>query len=461
MEVDAGMRLDRLKLMSTGNSGGMVYGDLYASGTVTVKGPFNALRVDADVSTDKDGDLHIALGGAQSSGSSDLLTFTSAEENYIDPYDAMMMEMESKEAESAATASKGDLIARARITATPQLEAFIELNALEGNYLNARGNGVLTLDVQPSRGIMDIGGEYNISSGKYHFAIPNITSKDFNINSGSSIKFGGNLMESDLDIDATYQLRTSINKILADTSSVQTRRMVNCGIGISDKISSPKLRFSIDIPDLDPASKSEFESAINTEDKLQKQFLALVVTGSFLQNEQYGVTNNNSLVFSNMTELMSRGISDILTRMDIPVDLGVGYQQNSSGVDFYDVRLSTELFDNRVEVYGSVGNRQYSTTTNPNGDMVGDLDIDIKLDKSGQMRLNLFSHSADEFTSYLDFSQRNGVGITYQREFHKWKDFYNSIFRKRKKTHVLLEDGSEDGNRNEQEKVTIEISADE
>ena len=109
----------------------------------------------------------------------------------------------------------------------------------------------------------------------------------------------------------------------------------------------------------------------------------------------------------------------------------MGYQQNQQGTDFYDVSVSTELFDNRVVVYGSVGNRQYSGNTE--GDMVGDLDIDVKLDKAGSVRLNMFSHSADDYTNYLDYSQRNGVGITWQREFSSFKEFVRDLFSSKRK----------------------------
>ena len=169
-----------------------------------------------------------------------------------------------------------------------------------------------------------------------------------------------------------------------------------------------------------------------------------------------GIINNTNLVFSNVSEMMSRQLSNLLNRMDIPVDLGVGYQQNAEGTDLYDVSVSTELFDNRVEVRGSFGNRQYSTSNNPNGEMVGDLDIDVKLDKAGELRFNLFSHSADEYTSYLDYSQRNGVGITYQKEFGKWKDFWKSLFRSSRKRREAAAEATLS-----EEKKTIVIEADE
>ena len=65
--------------------------------------------------------------------------------------------------------------------------------------------------------------------------------------------------------------------------------------------------------------------------------------------------------------------------------------------------------------------------------MVGDIDIEIKLDRSGSFRLNLFSHSADQYTNYLDNSQRNGVGIMYQTEFNSFGRFLRNIFSSKKK----------------------------
>ena len=57
-----------------------------------------------------------------------------------------------------------------------------------------------------------------------------------------------------------------------------------------------------------------------------------------------------------------------------------------------------------------------------NTDVVGDIDIEIKLNRSGTLRLNLFSHSADQYTNYLDNSQRNGIGMGYQMEFNGIRD---------------------------------------
>ena len=124
--------------------------------------------------------------------------------------------------------------------------------------------------------------------------------------------------------------------------------------------------------------------------------------------------------------MLANQLSNIFQKLDIPLDLGLNYQPNEKGNDIFDVAVSTQLFNNRVVVNGSVGNKQYNSGGTQ--DVVGDLDIEIKLDRTGSFRLNLFSHSADSYTNFLDNSQRNGVGLTYQTEFNSFGQFIRNIF---------------------------------
>ena len=86
---------------------------------------------------------------------------------------------------------------------------------------------------------------------------------------------------------------------------------------------------------------------------------------------------------------------------------------------------------------------------------MGDLDIEIKLNKSGALRLNLFSHSADSYTNYLDNSQRNGIGLTYQTEFSSFKQWVKNILSKRMKR--LAAKQAEEEARAEEARVELKI----
>lgn len=403
------------------------YGNVKATGSVGFTGPVRSLLMTVNAATSGNGQFHVPLSSATNAGGGDLLTFKKPVViEIIDPYEKMVERLKEEKT------SSGDFRMRLQIAADQDIEAFIEVDKASGNVLSGRGEGVIDLEIQPSKDIFNITGDYTISSGNYRFVALGLASRDFSIQEGSSVRFNGDIMESTLDIDAVYNTKASLSTLIADTTSVANRRNVECGISITDKLSNPRLGFSINIPDLDPTVQSRVESALSTEDKVQKQFLSLIISNSFLPDEQSGVVNNASVLYSNVAEIMSNQLNNIFQKLDIPLDLGLSYQPNEKGNDIFDVAVSTQLFNNRVIVNGNIGNRQYNSG-NSNSDVVGDLDIEIKLTRSGALRLNLFSHSADEYTNYLDNSQRNGVGITYQKEFDRIDTFFKNLFTSRKK----------------------------
>lgn len=448
IRMDTSVRLENMEgLRTSARDNSSFYGSVYGTGRVSISGAFNSLLLDIDASTVNDGAFHLPLSFSGNAKGSDLLSFKEAEKIvYIDPYELMMQDLNPQ------IKQQNDMEVKLRISAHPGVEAIIDIGNEGSNRLNGYGAGTISLDVRPSKDIFTINGDYTLSSGDVHFNVLNIANKDFSILNGSSIKFNGDIMDSDLDIDAQYNIKTSLGNLIADTTSVSTRRNVECGISISDKLRNPKLDFSINIPDLDPTTKSRVESALSTDDKVQKQFIALLVTNNFLPDEQSGIVNNSNILASNVADIMANQLNSILQKLDIPLDLGLKYQSNDSGNNLFDVALSTQLFNNRVSVNGNIGNRQYNRSSTDE-DVVGDLDIEIKMGKSGQVRMNLFSHSADQYTNYLDNSQRNGVGVAYQKEFDSLREFVRNIFMSKEKRQQM----EIESNMKDVEKVTINV----
>ncbi len=404
------------------------YGLMRASGTASARGPLSVLSVDATVSTSGDGNIHVPMSGSlAASSSTQLLTFTQPVRQ-LDPYEEMLADLHKK------TKTPADITVHARATVQPAVKAFVEIDKEAGNVAAVNGQGTVNITMRPSRAQFDLNGDYIINEGTYQFVLPGVLSKAFTIQRGSSVKFGGDLMNTELDITATYGLRTSLDALLAMENL--SRRPVNCIINIGDRLRAPSVNLSIEVPDIDPTSNMAVESALSTTDKVQKQFVSLLLLGTFLPDEASGVFNQNNLLFSNMVEIMSGQINNVLQRLKIPVDVGFGYQEMQTGENLFDISLSTQLFDNRVIVGGNFGNRRYSTG-NTGGDFMGNLDLQVKLDPEGKFRFNVFSHSADEFTSYLDYSQRNGIGVSFQKEYPNFKDFVRNVFMPKKRRQIL------------------------
>ncbi|MCF0175209.1 MAG: translocation/assembly module TamB domain-containing protein [Bacteroidales bacterium] len=404
------------------------YGNLSGSGSVAVKGPVNDIFVDINARTSGPGAIHIPLSGSSTSGKSNLLTFKQEEKVIVvDPYEEMLKNLNHRKKKSGS-----NLSVNIQAVADQDVEAFLEIDKASGNVLTGRGYGNIGLEVNPGKGIFNLKGDYTINTGNYKFVALGLASRDFTIQEGSTVKFAGDVMETTLNIDALYKTKASISTLISDTTSVNTRKTVECGINITDKLSNPHVAFSINVPDVEPTVKAKVQNALMTEDKIQKQFLSLILSNNFLPDEQSGIVNNSSLLYSNMSEIMSNQLNNILQKLDIPLDLGFNYQPNEKGNDIFDVAVSTQLFNNRVIVNGNFGNNQYSRTGSQQ-DFVGDLDVEIKLDRQGHLRMSLFSHSADQYSNYLDNSQRNGAGLVYQMEYDSFVDYLKDLFTGKKK----------------------------
>lgn len=396
------------------------YGRAFGTGRARIVGPLSKLLLDVNVSTDNNTVLHVPLSGSTQTSQS-LLTFVNVDEikDKSNPLDSILNL-------NNAPKNSSELEIRIKANATPQAEVRLEINKDAGDIINARGSGIVDVVINESKGIFDIKGDYTIDEGSYNFVFMGLASKEFTVNPGGVIKFNGDIMDSDLNLTANYRTKASIEILIAESSAVGTRRNVDCGITATGKLSNPTLKFSIDIPDLDPTTKARVESALNTEDKVLKQVIALLLSGGFLPDEQSGIINNTTLLYSNASEIIANQVNTIFRQLDIPLDLSFNYQPGENQRDIFDVALSAQLFNNRVTINGNIGNKEYLTNTG--SDLAGDIDVEIKIDKNGKFRVTLFSHSADQFSNYLDQTQRNGVGLVYQEEFDTFGELFRKIF---------------------------------
>lgn len=420
LSMDTHLRFREMKVLSLAQGENPVlYGTAYGNGRLGITGPFTQLTLSLDASTTRNGDLHLPIGNSKARQGGDLLTFTQPVTGEdMDPYEQMLRQRKAQ------SEGESDLNVLLRVGATPDVTTHLDLAG--GTRISGWGNGDISIETRTSDGSFSLGGAYLLNGGECHLNALGLASRDFKIKDGSSVRFAGDVMDTELDITGIYSTRASLANLLSDSTAVGNRA-VNCEIHITDKLTAPEISFGIDIPDLDPGTQGIIQSALNTEDKVQKQFVYLLLTNSFLPIEESGINSGSSggLLY-NVASIMSGQLSNILRQLDIPVDLGINYQSSSRGNDIFDVALSTQLFNNRVLVNGSIGNKRYGSATT--GEVIGDLDIEIKIDKPGNVRLNLFSHSADQYTNILDNSQRNGVGVAYQKSFNTWTRLIRDIF---------------------------------
>jgi len=407
------------------------YGRAFASGRMSISGPVKKILMDISVTSNRNSRVYIPVSNNEIS-KSNILTFTPVI-THSNPEEPDIWQLPALKKEQK---TPSELEIKLAINVTPDAAIVIEIDKATGDAITGYGTGFISMDINPSKDIFNIRGDYNIQSGFYKFVLQGVLERDFTIREGGNIRFNGDIMRTDLNLTAVYTTKASINTLLSESSSQGTgsiRRDVNCIIGMSGALLNPRLDFDIDITDINMLTKSRVDAALNTEDKIVTQVVALLVTGSFIPEIQSSIVNNSaSILYSNATELLSNQINRILYRLDIPLDFNFNYAQGINGREVFDAAISTQIFNNKLVINGAIGNSDYKASNV----VVGNLDLELKIDDKGRFRAKAFTRSADSYSGYLDnldnnSTQRTGVGMVYQEEFSSFRELFNRIFRRK------------------------------
>ena len=407
------------------------FGKVYATGTVGISGSLKNIKIDVDASADSKSRIVIPLDHGKVVKENDFITF-------IDP------NAEDDEDEEEESGTNRTLIKRANtslqvnldLEVTPDAEIVIWFSSSGGDVLKAQGSGNFTLDVD-NEGKLKMYGDYLIERGDYRFTLQNIHIKEFNIQHGSTISWDGNPVEANINIDAMYRIRTTLYDFLLDESNADyTKRIpVETHLLLTGNLLSPEMDFSIQVPTtIDDLARSQLETL--SEAELHKQVISLLVIGRFQPMEgRNSLTDLNPSSYSGTgistaTELLTSQLNFWITQISTDFDLGVNYRTGDELTnDEMEVALSTQLLDNRMNININ-GNVDMGGENNPTrNNIVGDFDVDYKMNRKGKFRIKAYSHANDNLI-YDTAPYTQGIGILYREEFSSFKELVKNTWRK-------------------------------
>ena len=211
---------------------------------------------------------------------------------------------------------------------------------------------------------------------------------------------------------------------------------MECIIHLTDELINPTIEFQIDFPDENAGVKNELQQFFNTNEEKNKQILSLIVLGKFYTPEymrgQYDSQNPN-MIGTTASELFSNQLSNWLSQISSNVDVGFNYRPgNSITNDELELALSTQIFNDRVTLDGNIGNN-VNPESNNSSQIVGDVDIRVKLVPSGKIEFKAFNHSNNNLI-YETAPYTQGIGLTFKEEyntFHELLHKIGSVFRKK------------------------------
>jgi hypothetical protein len=406
------------------------YGTVFASGFVDFLGTPNNLNLNINLKTENRSAIYLPLSTTSTVEESSFISFVNNNPDLIE-IDEVVQNVQT---------SPSNINITIDLQVTPEAEAQIIIDKKLGDIIKANGSGSLRMEINPSKDVFRMFGRYTIEQGDYLFTLSGVINKRFRIEQGSYIDWNGDPLDANMDIKAVYRVKTSLKQLLLD-DSYTTRVPVDCKIMLSQKLLTPSIKFGIDFPNLDQQTRTLVDGMLNTEEKINTQFLGLLVINSFISDPgmtSAGTqTSNSSLgttgLYNTASELLSNQLSNWLSQWSKNFDIGINYRpglESELSSDQVEMALSTQILDDRVSISSNVG---VGGNKNSNNALVGDFTVDIKLNKSGKLRGKAFArNNNDVLLTSQQTNYTTGAGIVYREDFNSIRELINSFFSKEK-----------------------------
>lgn len=433
-----------LVLNTTSEDNELFHGRIFATGDARIVGDKGEVRMDITARTDDHSTFFMPLSDKSNISNAEFVTFVQpVEQNATDQVAERRRRFERRNREGFHASSRMQINLALDVTPNVEMEMMVS-----GSPIKARGEGALSMEIVPQTNTFEMFGDYTISEGSYNFSLQNILSKRFVIENGSTMQWTGDPVDPRLNIDAVYNLKTSLQPLLEGTTenAISDRSVpVECRIHLGERLTNPQITFDVVVPDSDPETQTVVSTALSSPESVDMQFLYLLIFNNFMAENNFASNSNLGATASAATglEFLTNQLSRLLSMSDY--NLVIRYRPKTDVTsDEVDFGLSKSLINNRllVEVEGNYLLDDKQAVSNSMSNFMGEAYVTYLIDRSGALKLKVFTQTIDRFDENQGL-QETGVGIYYKEDFNNLHDLGQRIKErftsKRRKARKALE----------------------
>jgi len=401
----------------------LFYGKIFASGTVNIKGSDQGIDMNMNIRNARNSSLNIQIPQTADAVEYPSIVFINT------PNDPSKISTENLA--DIAPPPTLPLKLKANVNISPDLLLGVVINPTTGDYMEAKGSGLVDFTYDMESEAMNAFGQYTLSDGFVKMKLQNIATVEFKIQQGSKLIFNGDPMKTNFNITAYKRVRADLRSLDSSFGTDQYNSpmvMADAVLGISGNMDKMNLTYNISLPDASDDVQQRVRSILVSENERVRQFASLVVTGSFATIGSSAIPAGNmanSMLTSVASSALSSGLNAVLGNM-IGSDwqIGTNIQSDDGTFDNMDmsVSLSRSFLDNRLEFNTNLG---YRTDQANDNSFIGDFDVTYALTRS--IKLKVFNKTNDRY--YRQAPMTQGVGIVYTREAKTIKQLFR-FFRK-------------------------------
>ncbi len=415
------------------------YGKVYlGDGGVRLSGGGGETTISGGINTGGGSVFSIPLKGNNDFAGADFVTFVEFDQESNNLTNGTSAEV-SKRENSAASNLTIDMMLGVdtntllRLIIDPETE----------NVIEARGNANLGVTLDARKNDFAIRGDYQITEGVYNFNFQNIITKNFDINPGSYIRWNGSPLDANIDVAATYKLKTSLAPLLGTESTAsRASTPVECIVKLTGSLAKVDVSFDINVPTANTEYQTILSSYFSSQEMMATQFVYLLALGNFYSDSSTGQTTTAGVAGTAIgLDFLASQVSRLVSNDTYKFNLK--YKSIDDTSSSYSIDFQTEIIDDRlsIELEANVDTGDYfETIGNNNNQISGGGSITLRLDPSGSVYLKGFSRTIDRFDENQGL-QENGLGLYFQRSFNRFSDLMN-----KKREKAAMENEEKSGN---------------
>jgi len=436
------IRTDNFRaLNSTAQDNDMIYGTVYLTSNIKVRGDLNQPDVDMSITVEKGTKFFFALPTSDPSviDQEGIVQFIDAD---APPFNGQL----ALEADSTEKPPIRGVTLNATLIVDPEAELNVVVDPANGDALKVKGEANLIASMDAS-GKTSLTGRYEINDGSYNLSVGPMGKKEFKLVKGSTIIWTGDPMSANVDLTALYEVNAAPIDLLNEETNVQakTKLPIQVYLMMKDELMKPTISFRLDLPEnergaLSGSVYSKLLQVNQDPNELNKQVFALLALNRFIADNPFqslaggggGIsTLARSSVSKLLTEQLNNMASDLIQGVDLNFNLNSSEDYSSGSLEQktdLEVGLSKRLLNDRLTVTvgssfgieGDEGQNQNSTN------IAGNVNVEYMLSADGRYRLRAYRRNQNEGVIEGQIIE-TGLGFALVVDYNRFRE----IFRKR------------------------------
>lgn len=430
-------------LNSTAADNEMIYGTVYLTSNIKVRGDLNQPDVNMNVTVEKGTKFFYALPADDPSviDQEGIVQFIDAD---APPFNGQR----ALKADSVSQSPIKGLNLVADVTIDPEAELNVVVDPSNGDALKVRGNANLNASIDQS-GKVSLTGRYEITDGSYNLSVVALGKKEFKLVKGSTIIWTGEPTAANVNLTALYEVNAAPIDLINEPDNVQakTKLPFQVYLYMKDDLLKPTISFKLDLPEnergaLEGKVYTQLQNVNRDESELNKQVFALLALNRFITNNPFQSLAGNgggvstlarSSVSKLLTEQLNNLASDLIQGVDVNFGLNSSEDYSTGALEQktdLEVGLSKKLLNDRLTVtVGSSFALEGPQAANGNSaNIAGNVNIEYALSSDGRYRLRFYRRNQNE--GVIDGQViETGLGFTLVVDYNKFRE----VFQKRSK----------------------------